>query len=91
MKSLVTGGGGFIAGHLIRALLERGDDVRAADLRPLPEWKQVHPGADNWEYCDLSEYGNFRRAAYGRGMIYHLAADSGGMGYISYHHADCTR
>lgn len=89
MKALVTGGGGFIAGHLIRALLERGDDVRAADIRPLPEWKQVHPAADNWEYCDLSEYAAYRRAAHGRDVIYHLAADSGGMGYISYHHADC--
>lgn len=89
MKVLVTGGGGFIAGHLIKALLEQGAEVRAADLRPLPEWKQVHSDAANWERLDLSEHRNALHAARGRDVIYHLAADSGGMGYISYHHADC--
>ena len=88
-KVLVTGGGGFIAGHLVKALLERGDEVRAADIRPLGEWKQVHPGAENWQGSDLSEYEEALRAARGCGTAYHLAADSGGMGYISYHHADC--
>ena len=54
MKVLVSGGGGFIAGHLIKALLGKGCEVRAADLRPLADWKQVHAEAENWEYCDLS-------------------------------------
>jgi len=89
MRALVTGAGGFIAGHLVRVLLEQGSEVRAADIRPLPEWKQVHSGAENREYCDLSVYDSARRAAAGCDVAYHLAADSGGMGYISYHHADC--
>jgi GDP-D-mannose 3',5'-epimerase len=89
VKVLVSGGGGFIAGHLIKALLGKGCEVRAADLRPLADWKQVHAEAENWEYCDLSEYGSALRAARDRDTVYHLAADSGGMGYISYHHADC--
>jgi GDP-D-mannose 3', 5'-epimerase len=89
MKALVGGGAGFIAGHLIKALLEQGDEVRAVDMRPFGEWKQLHPDAENWEHCDLSEFPNYRRAAAGCDVIYHLAADSGGMGYITYHHADC--
>jgi len=89
MRALITGGGGFIGGHLIRALLDHGDEVRAADIRPLGEWKQVHPDADNRDRCDLSQRGSAQRAADGCDVIYHLAADSGGMGYISYHHADC--
>jgi len=89
MKALVTGGGGFIAGHLAKALLEQGDEVRCADVRPLEEWKQAHSAAQNWDHLDLSERDSAYVAARDRDVIYHLAADSGGMGYISYHHADC--
>ena len=88
MRSLVTGAGGFIGGHLVRTLLEQGDEVRAVDIRPFPEWKQLHPDAHNCR-GDLSDRRAARESADGHEVIYHLAADSGGMGYISYHHADC--
>jgi GDP-D-mannose 3', 5'-epimerase len=89
MKALVTGAGGFIGGHLVRALLDQGTEVRAVDVRPRSEWKQVHDGAVSWSGRDLSEYFTARQAVKGCDAVYHLAADSGGMGYISYHHADC--
>lgn len=85
----VTGAGGFIGGHLVKALLDQGDEVRATDIRPLDEWKQVHRDAGNLPGYDLSVLASARYAARDRDTIYHLAADSGGMGYISYHHADC--
>jgi nucleoside-diphosphate-sugar epimerase len=89
MTVLVTGAGGFIGGHLLRALLDEGREVRAADIRPVEQWKQLHDGARNWPCQDLSEPGTAAAMARRCDVIYHLAADSGGMGYISYHHADC--
>ena len=75
--------------HLVKALLGQGDEVRAADIRPLREWKQVHSGALNLQGMDVSERFAAEQLADGCDTVYHLAADSGGMGYISYHHADC--
>jgi nucleoside-diphosphate-sugar epimerase len=47
-KTLVAGGGGFIGGHLVRSLLwERHSDIRVVDCKPLREWHQVFPEADN--------------------------------------------
>lgn len=88
--SLVTGAGGFIGGHLAKALLARGDNVRCADRKPIGEWKQVHDDALNVAEHDLGNYENAMVAASGADTVYHLAAEAGGMGFISTHKADCT-
>lgn len=90
MRVLVTGGAGFIAGHLVGALLVRGDEVVTADIKPLEQWIQVHPDAVSLPGRDLADEANARHAASGCEQIYHLAADAGGMGFISTHMADCT-
>jgi nucleoside-diphosphate-sugar epimerase len=90
MRVLVSGAGGFIGGHLTRALLDRGDDVRAADIKPLDEWIQVHPDATNYHGINLGLWDYARATAAGCDEIYHLAADAGGMGFISTHKAACT-
>ncbi|MGH4036125.1 NAD-dependent epimerase/dehydratase family protein [Actinomycetota bacterium Odt1-20B] len=89
MDAVVTGAGGFIGGHLTRALLAEGKSVRAVDRKPVEEWYQVHADAVN-TVRDLS----LRDACVqvldgGAGEVYHLAADTGGMGFIESHKAAC--
>jgi len=47
VTALVTGVGGFIGGHLARALLDRGVPARAVDIKPLAEWHQLHREEEN--------------------------------------------
>jgi nucleoside-diphosphate-sugar epimerase len=86
--TVVAGGGGFIGGHLVRRLLERGQNVRAVDLKSVGEWHQVSPDAENVT-LDIREPDACDRAAKGAVHIYNLAADMGGMGFIENNKALC--
>lgn len=85
---LVTGGGGFIGGHLVAALRDEGRSVLAVDRKPLQEWYQVLPGVESIQ-ADLSQADACRDAVRGVATIYNLAADMGGMGFIETHKAEC--
>jgi GDP-D-mannose 3', 5'-epimerase len=85
---LVTGAGGFIGGHLVRELLERGDTVRAIDCKPLGEWHQCFDEADSRQ-LDVSLLSACREAVEGVDEVYNLAADMGGMGFIENNRALC--
>jgi nucleoside-diphosphate-sugar epimerase len=86
--AVVAGGGGFIGGHLVAALMETGMPVRAVDRKPLAEWCQVHGDAEN-VVADLSLVGSARAACAGAEEVYQLAADMGGMGFIEHNKALC--
>src|SRR6202048_3408337 len=86
---VVSGAGGFIGGHLVRVLQQRGHTrIRAVDVKPLGEWYQKTPGVEN-QVGDLALLEPCRAAAKGARMIYNLAADMGGMGFIETHKAEC--
>jgi GDP-D-mannose 3',5'-epimerase len=85
---LVAGGGGFIGGHLVADLLAQGKTVRSVDVKPLEEWYQVHPDAQN-QVADLSLLENAMAATNGAGEVFMLAADMGGMGFIENNKALC--
>ena len=83
-KVLVTGAGGFIGSHLVAYLKERGYWVRGADLK-MPEFSSTK--ADEFELLDLRLWENCLIATKGVDQVYALAADMGGMGFISSNHA----
>ena len=85
---VVCGGGGFIGGHLVADLLKQGATVRAVDLKPLDEWFQLFPDAENLQ-LDLQEKESCERAVAGVDLVYNLAADMGGMGFIENNKALC--
>jgi GDP-D-mannose 3',5'-epimerase len=87
-KVLVTGAGGFIGSHLVRSLKARGYWVRGVDLKH-PEYTEVD--ADEFEILDMRRYDDALRATRGVDHVYALAADMGGMGFISTHHAEILR
>src|SRR5947209_7368566 len=87
-KIVVCGGGGFIGGHLVADLLRQGRDVRAVDQKPLDEWYQLFPEAENLR-LDLQEKENCERAVADVDLVYNLAADMGGMGFIESNKALC--
>lgn len=88
-KAVVCGAGGFIGGHLVKSLLENGIEVvRAVDVKPLNEWYQVTEGVENLS-LDLKDQANCHVAAKGATLVYQLAADMGGMGFIENNKALC--
>lgn len=86
---LVTGAGGFIGGHLVRALRAEGfREIRAIDAKPLSEWHQVAEDLDN-RILDLSRLDRCREAVAGMAVVYNLACDMGGMGFIELNKGSC--
>lgn len=86
-KILVTGSGGFIGHHLASRLKELDHWVRGADIK-LPEYEMTK--ADEFLQVDLRERASCALALRGIDEVYHLAADMGGIGYISQSHAEIT-
>ncbi len=86
---VVTGGGGFIGGHLVADLRRRGfTNIRSVDIKPLDDWYQVFDDVEN-VVADLKLLENCRRVCDGAWEVYNLAADMGGMGFIETHKAEC--
>lgn len=87
-RVLVTGAGGFIGHHLVTFLKQQQCWVRGVDVKA-PEYGVTH--ADEFELLDLRRWDNCLQATRGVDTVYALAADMGGMGFISSHHAQILR
>lgn len=79
-KVLVTGAGGFIGSHLVKFLRKKGYWVRAADIK-LPEFMPSYAN----QFCqrDLRIKRNCAEATKDIDIVYNLAANMGGIGFIT--------
>jgi GDP-D-mannose 3',5'-epimerase len=84
-RVLVTGAGGFIGHHLVSFLKQQGYWVRGVDIK-YPEYRAS--AADEFHILDLRRWRNCLKATRKIDHVYALAADMGGMGFISSHHAE---
>jgi GDP-D-mannose 3', 5'-epimerase len=87
-RILVTGAGGFIGHHLVRRLKNDGFWVRGADLKG-PDFEPST--ADEFAVLDLRCWDDCLAATRNIDQVYNLAADMGGIGYITANHADISR
>ena len=90
-KVLVTGGTSFIGSHLVDALVERGAQVRIVDDLTSGKLENIEghleKGRVTFVESDLREPGVARAAMNGIDVVFHLAADHGGRGYVDMHQA----
>ncbi|HYM91049.1 MAG TPA: NAD-dependent epimerase/dehydratase family protein [bacterium] len=87
-RILVSGAGGFIGHHLVNRLKERGYWVRGVDLKP-PEYEPTR--ADEFKTLDLRRWNECLEATRDIDECYHLAANMGGIGFITAHKAEIMR
>lgn len=94
MPVLVTGGASFIGSHLVDALVERGASVFVVDNLSSGRLEnlQAHLDAGRIEFvkADLLHSGVAERVVKGKSVVFHLAADHGGRGYVDLHQAACA-
>jgi nucleoside-diphosphate-sugar epimerase len=87
-RVLVTGAGGFIGHHLVKYLVEQGYWVRGADIK-FPEYEKSP--AHEFMLCDLRRRQACSAAARDMEQVYHLAANMGGIGFITAKKAEVVR
>jgi nucleoside-diphosphate-sugar epimerase len=94
VPTLVTGGASFIGSHLVDALVAKGADVRIVDNLTSGKLANIqsHLDARRVEFieADLSVPAVAEEAVRGRQVVFHLAADHGGRGYVDLHQVACA-
>lgn len=93
-KVLVTGGASFIGSNLVDKLVEKGAQVRVVDdlssgrLENIQ--KHIDQGRIEFIKDDLRHTEVAKNAVKDMDIVFHLAADHGGRGYVDLHQAACA-
>jgi len=82
VRVCVTCGAGFIGSHLVNWLKERGYYVRVVDIK-LPRWGWPGHKPDEALLLDMRDLPSAKRATEDMDEVYALAADMGGIGFIT--------
>lgn len=86
---VVAGAGGFIGGHLVNYLRQKGySNLRAVDIKAQEDWYQRFEDVENLQ-LDLSEKDAASKVVRGASQIYNLACNMGGIGFIEHNKALC--
>jgi nucleoside-diphosphate-sugar epimerase len=93
-KVLVTGGASFIGSNLVMALVEKGARLRVVDDLSSGKIENIRELVENGSVelieDDLRRTGVAERAVDGMSVVFHLAADHGGRGYVDLHQSACA-
>ena len=93
-KTLVTGGASFIGSHLVDALIALGARVRVVDNLSSGKLDHIRPHVDagrvEFTHADLNDPLVADQAVRGMNVVFHLAADHGGRGYVDLHQVACA-
>lgn len=91
---LVTGGASFIGSNLVDALIARGARVRVVDDLSSGTLDKIQghieAGWVSFIEGDLRDQSVAEKAVKGMSVVFHLAADHGGRGYVDLHQAACA-
>ena len=93
-KVLVTGGASFIGSTIADVLVERGAKVRIVDNLSSGKLENIQHHLDAREieflHDDRRNRGVAEKSVEGREIVFHLAADHGGRGYVDLHQVACS-
>jgi GDP-D-mannose 3',5'-epimerase len=90
-KILVVGAGGFIAGHLIKRLIDNGNSIVASDIKPKEYWFQDFEKVENHYSMDMKDISNCRKITKNIDYVFNMACNMGGMGFIENNKAECMQ
>jgi len=88
---LVVGAGGFIGGHLVKKILENGNQIIAVDIKPKEYWFQDFEKVKNIYSTDMKDISNCRIITENVDYVFNMACNMGGMGFIENNKAECMQ